>query len=512
MENGDWVKKAKLTADDGAAYDYFGRSVAISGNIVIVGANWDDDKSTNSGSAYVFGLENEDWTQQAKLTAEDGGIYNYFGFSVAIDGNIAIIGAYGDNDKGGLSGSAYIFEMENGSWTQTAKLTAEDGAANDWFGYSVAIDGNVAVVGAWKDDNQEVTDSGSAYVFVMENGDWVQKAKLTDDDGAASDFFGCSVAASGNVAVVGAYNSTDGGSAFVLDWNRPTTSADICTCVYKNGKLPSTELMPAYATPSLPIFTLTSSIGMVLGLRPNIECDSATELTIETQLSDPSNPRQQFEVTRDGRIVSVACPAKVMTTVLALDGLCDSGIALSISTANFETNDESLLQQWTVNSEQGVITNAKCPNLAISSNKEKDVHMNSIYFALQNPRTQLAIGITGTLDDTCTNGMALEMQDMMYGAPNQQFIYDEADLTIANLMCPGYFISIQDGDCSGVDGLYLSSDEYTDKRNKWAFDGNVIQSIKCQDKFITISGALGGEDESSRFDFQEDNVFPHQTT
>jgi hypothetical protein len=231
---------------------------------------------------------------------------------------------------------------------------------------------------------------------------------------------------------------------------------------------------------------------MVLGLRPNIECDSATELTIETQLSDPSNPRQQFEVTRDGRIVSVACPAKVMTTVLALDGLCDSGIALSISTANFETNDESLLQQWTVNSEQGVITNAKCPNLAISSNKEKDVHMNSIYFALQNPRTQLAIGITGTLDDTCTNGMALEMQDMMYGAPNQQFIYDEADLTIANLMCPGYFISIQDGDCSGVDGLYLSSDEYTDKRNKWAFDGNVIQSIKCQDKFITISGALGG--------------------
>jgi hypothetical protein len=207
--------------------------------------------------------------------------------------------------------------------------------------------------------------------------------------------------------------------------------ADICTCVYENGKLPSRELMPAYAIPSLPMFTLTSSTGMALGLRPNINCDSATELTIETQLSDPSNPRQQFEMTYDGRIVSVACPTKVLTTVLALDGLCSAGITLSLSTANFLTSDESLLQQWMIDSEQGIITNAKCPNLAISSIKEKDAHMNSIYFALQNPRTQLAIGVTGTTDDTCTNGMALEMQDMIYGAPNQQFIYDEADQTIS---------------------------------------------------------------------------------
>ena len=105
-----------------------------------------------------------------------------------------------------------------------------------------------------------------------------------------------------------------------------------CTCLYQNGKLPSRELMPSYAKPSPPKFTLTNSDGMALGLRPNIDCNAAVEdLTIETQISDPNNPRQQFEITQDGRIVSVRCPKKALTTVLGSDGSCTEGVGLELS-------------------------------------------------------------------------------------------------------------------------------------------------------------------------------------
>eukprot|EP00956_Cyclotella_meneghiniana_P027995 scaffold64239_cov84-Cyclotella_meneghiniana.AAC.3 len=83
-----------------------------------------------------------------------------------------------------------------------------------------------------------------------------------------------------------------------------------CTCIYQNDKLPSRESMPSYSKPSPPKFTLTNSDGMALGLRPNIACDADEDLTIETQIADANNPRQQFQVTLDGQVVSVRCPEK----------------------------------------------------------------------------------------------------------------------------------------------------------------------------------------------------------
>jgi len=147
---------AKLNADDGAANDQFGWSVAISDGIAVVGANYDDDKGSSSGSAYVFKMSDSSdatsWTQAAKLTADDGAASDYFGRSVAISDGIAVVGAFGDKDKGSYSGSAYVFEMSDSSdatsWTQVAKLTADDGAASDYFGYSVAISDGTIVVGA----------------------------------------------------------------------------------------------------------------------------------------------------------------------------------------------------------------------------------------------------------------------------------------------------------------------------------------------------------------------------
>ena len=112
----------------------------------------------------MFTRSGATWTQQAKLTASDGAEDDWFGRSVAVDGDTAVTGAPGDDDNGSVSGSAYVFTRSGGIWTQQAKLTASDGAADDAFGFSVAVDGDTAVIGAYEDDDNG-TDSGSAYVF-----------------------------------------------------------------------------------------------------------------------------------------------------------------------------------------------------------------------------------------------------------------------------------------------------------------------------------------------------------
>jgi hypothetical protein len=204
----------KILAGDGAADDRFGSSVAIFGTTAIVGAQRDDDNGTNSGSAYLF--DTTTGTQSAKLTASDGAASDNFGRSVDISGTTAIVGALFDDDNGTDSGSAYLFDTTTG--TQSAKLTASDGAASDNFGRSVAVSGTTAIVGAQKDDDNGI-DSGSAYLFDTTSG--AQIAKLTASDAAESAEFGISVAISGTTAIVGAYRddeiSVDSGAAYLFD-------------------------------------------------------------------------------------------------------------------------------------------------------------------------------------------------------------------------------------------------------------------------------------------------------
>jgi len=213
-----WTEEAKILASDGAAGEEFGISVAISDDIALIGAFLDDEKGTESGSAYIFRFNDPNWVQEAKLLASDGAKYDRFGTSVAISGDTAVIGAYGDDDKGSSSGSAYIFRFNGSSWVQEAKILASDGAMDDNFGYSVSIsDGNTAV-GALYDD-----DSGSAYIFRFNGSSWVQKAKLSASDSTANDYFGNSVSISGDTAVIGAYNDDDNGygsgSAYIFRFN-----------------------------------------------------------------------------------------------------------------------------------------------------------------------------------------------------------------------------------------------------------------------------------------------------
>jgi hypothetical protein len=208
-----WGDEVELTASDGASGDDFGDAVCISGDLLVVGAPWDDDPY-NSGSAYVFRLEGSSWVQEDKLTASDAGSEDCFGDVVSISGDRLVVGAPRDGALGALSGSAYVFCRDGTSWTQEAKLTASDGAAGDQFGEGVSISGDLIVVGSpWDDDPN---GSGSAYVFRREGVTWVQEDKLTASDTAAGDGFGQSVAIDADRVVIGAKFDDDMGSAYVF--------------------------------------------------------------------------------------------------------------------------------------------------------------------------------------------------------------------------------------------------------------------------------------------------------
>jgi len=221
---------AKLVASDGIVpyYFYFGDSVAVSGDTALIGAFGDDDNGSFSGSAYVFRQDAGspgNWVEQAKLLPTDGAEDDWFGISVSISGDTAVIGARRDDDNGSDSGSAYIFRYDGSIWYQEAKLLPADGAEYDGFGIEVSISGDRAVIGASYDDDSGQS-SGSAYVFRHDAGspgNWIQEAKLVPVDGAEGDFFGNSVALSGDTAVIGApYDSdqgTCGGSAYVFRYD-----------------------------------------------------------------------------------------------------------------------------------------------------------------------------------------------------------------------------------------------------------------------------------------------------
>ncbi len=210
-----YIQQAKLAASDGAVNDNFGASSAISGDgkTIVVGALGAKIGSNSyQGAAYVF-VTSGSWmtmTQTAKLTASDGAASNYFGTSVGIssDGKTIVVGAphatIGSNSS---QGAAYVF-VTSGSWvttTQTAKLTASGGAASDYLGWSVAISSNTIVAGAPFATVNGNSTQGAAYVFVS-SGSWITTttAKLTSSDGAAVDNFGYSVAIDGNTIAVGA--------------------------------------------------------------------------------------------------------------------------------------------------------------------------------------------------------------------------------------------------------------------------------------------------------------------
>jgi hypothetical protein len=194
--------EVKLTASDGAANDGFGTRVALSGDTaLVVGAGAD-----RRGPGYVFVRTGTTWTEQVNLTASDRAVGNGGGTSVALSGDTALFGAWGDDS---LAGAAYVFVRTGTTWTEQARLTASDRAPNALFGTRVALSGDTALVGAARALNtisspSGVYPTGAAYVFVRTGTTWTEQARLTASDRALDARFGDSVALSGDTALVGA--------------------------------------------------------------------------------------------------------------------------------------------------------------------------------------------------------------------------------------------------------------------------------------------------------------------
>ena len=222
--DGNWVREQKLMPQDGAEGDKFGYAVSISGDLALVGAYGDDENGKNSGSVYVFKYRDKQWVQQQKLTARDGAGYDLFGQAVSISRTVALAGSYGNDQRGANSGAAYVFRWNGEKWVQEQKLIAPDGHACDNFGFAVSADGDTVLIGA-KNSAANGLSSGSAYVFRYNGNRWVQEQKLLADDGTAGDTFGCAVSISGSTALVGAYGDDYGfssGSAYLFHRDNDT--------------------------------------------------------------------------------------------------------------------------------------------------------------------------------------------------------------------------------------------------------------------------------------------------
>jgi len=204
-----WEEEAILSASDGETSDNFGNSVSIHGDYALVGASGDDDEK---GSAYVFKRDGTIWTEQTKLNSSDGAAEDYFSVSVSIHGDYALIGTPRLEEPG----STYVFKRDETTWIEEDELTAPDEPEYDNFGQTISFDGDQAIIGTVM--NSDFLNS--VYIFNFDGTGWTDVAKLIASDGAIGDYFGCSVSIYDNYALVGANGDDDkgddSGSAYVF--------------------------------------------------------------------------------------------------------------------------------------------------------------------------------------------------------------------------------------------------------------------------------------------------------
>jgi hypothetical protein len=231
-----WVEEVQLTADDAVLGAGFGESVSISGETVVVGAPFRDDLCPHdffcdSGAVYVFRYNGSTWVQDAKLFPFEPTAYERFGNAVHYNGETIMIGPNWAGPVSGHPVTVYVFRHNNGLWVQEGALMASDATFEDGFGFSFSISGETALIGAaGKDDAGR--DSGTAYLFKHDQGEWVEAAKLTASDAAANALFGVAVALDGETALVGATRDAeagrDAGAAYIIDrvTDEPDTDDD----------------------------------------------------------------------------------------------------------------------------------------------------------------------------------------------------------------------------------------------------------------------------------------------
>ena len=212
-EANTWQQTQIFTAPDAKPGDAFGQSIALTESHLIIGAPRNDALDVDSGAAYIYKRDKNTWRYQTKITASDGAAGDLFGISVAIDGNTILVGADLHDKTAENAGAVYVYVLDDNQWKQEAKLMASDGGKTDIFGVRVALSENTALISARRDDTEELgVDAGSAYIFVRNGSTWTQQVKLTSPDGKADDRFGRGVALSDDTAIISAMNHDANGS------------------------------------------------------------------------------------------------------------------------------------------------------------------------------------------------------------------------------------------------------------------------------------------------------------
>ena len=282
---GGWSQQAYLKASNTGSDDWFGWSVAVSGDTAVVGAyrersgetgvdgTQSDNSAQGAGAAYVFVRNGSGWSQQAYLKASNTDVSDNFGFSVAVSEDTVVIGAVGEdsnstgvdgpqsNNSASAAGAAYVFVRNGGGWSQQAYLKASNTGGSDGFGWSVAVSGDTVVVGALTEDSSSTgvdgpqsdnsaSAAGAAYVFVRNGGGWSQQAYLKASNTGSDDRFGASVAVSGDTAVVGAYREQSGETG--VDGNQSDNSASDAGATYVFELEPNNQAPIADAGPNQP--------------------------------------------------------------------------------------------------------------------------------------------------------------------------------------------------------------------------------------------------------------------
>ena len=213
-----WIEQARLRVTDSRVAQTYGTRVALSRTRLLVGAL--GDLVTAPGCAYVFSLEPDsgEWTEPARLVAQDGDPLHEFGSAVALDGDVVVVGARSHDGLGFRAGAVYVFRYDGSDWVEEARLFAPDGGADyEAFGLSVAIENDTILVGA-QGDSEKGDFSGAVYAYKFDGRAWVPVAKLLASDGKAKELFGQGLALSGDTALIGAFheNGVDFGSAYLL--------------------------------------------------------------------------------------------------------------------------------------------------------------------------------------------------------------------------------------------------------------------------------------------------------
>ena len=223
------IPHSSFRASGDGSGDNGAQAVAIDGDIAVMGAPYDDDLGSKSGSAYIFRYDGVNWNQEVKLLPSVGQANDYFGDAVAISGNVVVIGAGNESDSASSAGSAFVFRYDGASWVEEARLLASDGENSDQFGSAVAIEGNTIVIGAENDDagNGPLGDRfGSAYIFNFDGSSWVQGPKLIGPTFTgffeSQSYFGSTISISGTRVAVGHRGDEklvdDGGIALPGGW------------------------------------------------------------------------------------------------------------------------------------------------------------------------------------------------------------------------------------------------------------------------------------------------------